>query len=93
MQTIQRSFQVNETVVSADLDNETVLLNVETGIYFGLDEIGTRIWSLLKDECSVEDIIRQLLDEYDIERALLEADMASFLNSLLAKGLITRGEG
>lgn len=93
MRTIQRAYQINEAVVAAELDNEMVLLNVETGVYFGLDELGTRVWSLLVDGIDGEEIMRQLLDEYDVERNRLDADVAEFLKSLHAKGLIAPGEG
>lgn len=93
MHMMQRSFRANEAVVAAELDNEMVLLNVESGIYFGLDELGTRVWSMLVDGQNDEGIIQQLLDEYDVERDRLATDVADFLESLHAKGLIDPGNG
>ncbi|HEU5317225.1 MAG TPA: PqqD family protein [Chloroflexota bacterium] len=76
------------SVVSADLDNTAVLLNVETGVYFGLDAIGTRIWALLGDGAPPERIVDALLDEYEVERSRLSDDVDAFIAALVAKGLL-----
>ena len=83
----QRGLVLNETVVSAELDDELVLLNVETGIYFGLDAIGSRIWRLLAQGAAEGDIFDRLLAEYDVEPAQLRSDLSGFLKVLTAKGL------
>ena len=78
---------INETVVCAELDDEMVLLNVETGVYFGLDAVGTRIWGLLTQGATEDEIVAQLLDEYDVPRDELSVDVSSFLDDLQSKGL------
>ncbi len=78
---------INESVVCAELDGEAVLLNVETGIYFGLDSIGARIWALLVDGAGQAEILDRLLAEYDVEPAELRSDLSEFLSRLAAKGL------
>jgi hypothetical protein len=83
-----RRVQVNESVVCAELDQEAVLLNVETGVYFGLDPIGTAIWKLLEAGSTEEDIIRQLTAEYEVELVQIQTDMAEFLDLLSSKGLV-----
>lgn len=88
MQTIQRSLRVNQAVVSAELDNETVLLNVETGIYFGLDEVGSQIWTLLLAGQEQQAIVAHLLDVYDAEPSVVQTDVAEFIESLTAKGIL-----
>jgi hypothetical protein len=55
----------NESVVYAELDDEAVLLNVETGLYFGLDPIGVQIWKLLTDGVSKDQIADRLLSVDD----------------------------
>lgn len=88
MRTVQRTFHLNESVVAAELDNEMVLLNVETGLYFGLDELGTRIWSLLSAEMNEEAIVDHILAEYDVDRLQVEVDVREFVDHLEAKGLV-----
>jgi hypothetical protein len=85
-----RHLSVNESVVSARLDGEAVLLNVETGIYFGLDEVGTRIWELLAQGADERKVLGQLLQEYDVEEAQLSADISGFIAHLAAAGLVRR---
>jgi hypothetical protein len=87
MQVASRTIQINRSVVSADLDNETILLNVETGLYFGLDELGSLIWSMLTGDASREAILDQLLATYDVEQVRLAADLDAFLTLLTRNGL------
>jgi hypothetical protein len=83
---------VNDSVVSAELDDEAVLLDVESGIYFGLVGIGTQIWQLLEQGVSEVEMTRLLLEEYEVEEPRLRADVANFLAGLERQGLI-RVEG
>ena len=56
---------VTDRVVVAELDNESVLLDVSSGLYYGLDEVGSRIWTLLNEALDVETIVSRLADEYE----------------------------
>ncbi|HEX5165638.1 MAG TPA: PqqD family protein [Thermomicrobiales bacterium] len=87
MQVASRAIHINPSIVSADLDNETVLLNVETGLYFGLDELGSLIWSMLAEGESRETISERLLAIYDVEPVRLLHDVDAFLDLLEANGL------
>ncbi|MGH2457754.1 MAG: PqqD family protein [Chloroflexota bacterium] len=89
----RRKLTINETVVCAELDDEMVLLNVETGIYFGLDAVGTQIWTLLTEGATEDEIVARLLDEYEVPAPELRGDVSSFLDDLQAKGLaLVEGE-
>ena len=88
-----RSLAVNESVVAAELDEEMVLLNVETGIYYGLDPVGTRIWSLLAAGAAEEEIIARLGNEYEAEGSQIRADVGEFLGALAARGLVRDADG
>jgi hypothetical protein len=87
MTLLQRSLSINESVVCAELDGEAVLLNVETGIYFGLDEVGTRIWNLLVAGAGIPEIVDRMLEEYEVDAEQLRADLMTFGEQLVAKGL------
>jgi hypothetical protein len=78
----------SDAVVGAELDGESVLLDVETGTYFGLDPVATDIWRLLRDAQSVDEICARLLDGYEVDPGELRADVVAFLALLEAKGLI-----
>jgi len=70
------------------LDNESVLLNIETERYFGLDETGTRMWQLVTAAPKIEVAYQQLLDEYDVEAALLRSNLTELLERLVENGLL-----
>jgi Coenzyme PQQ synthesis protein D (PqqD) len=70
------------------LDKESVLLNVETERYFGLDETGTRMWQLTTAAPKIEIAFQQLLDEYDVDPGLLRANLTDLLSQLVENGLL-----
>ena len=70
------------------LDKESVLLNIETERYFGLDETGTRMWQLVTVASSVDAAYAQLLDEYDVEAELLRSNLTELLTRLVENGLL-----
>jgi len=70
------------------LDRESVLLNLETERYFGLDETGTRMWQLAIDSPSIDAAYEKLLSEFDVEPELLRSDLLELLNRLVDNGLL-----
>lgn len=84
----RRQFVINESVVYADLEGEAVLLNIETGVYFGLNGIATNIWKLFEQGSSPEEVVQQLVEEYDADVACVQEDLARFLESLKSHGLV-----
>jgi hypothetical protein len=83
-------FRVPEEVLFQEVSGETVLLDLESESYFGLDEIGTRIWVLLNEGKSVSQMVDVLLEEYEVERATLEGDVDELLGELAEAGLIKK---
>ncbi len=81
--------QRRSAVVSSDLNDETVLLDLESGIYFGLNQVGASIWRLIETPRTVEQIQEELGKEYDIDRDSCSAAVQQFLAQLAAKNLIT----
>ena len=79
---------VPDGVLVQEIDSESVLLNINTENYYGLDEVGTRMWQILKDAPSISQAIDLLLDEYEVERTTLLTDIEIFLKHLVEKGLI-----
>lgn len=82
-----RRVTVSESVVDAVLGDEAVLLNVQSGIYFGLDAVGARIWELLKEGASEDEINDRLLGEYRVEPRRLREDVAGFMRTLASRDL------
>ena len=70
------------------LGDESVLLDLEAESYFGLDDVGTRMWAALTSTPSLEAALHQLLAEYDVEPERLRADLSGFVRKLADAGLI-----
>ncbi len=80
--------------VSGDLlAEETVILNMKDGVYFGLDPIGAHIWKLIQEPISVRDVKNILLEEYDVEAAQCIIEVLALLEDMAAKGLIEVSDG
>jgi hypothetical protein len=74
--------------VSSDLGDEVAILNLEAGTYYGLDAVGARIWSLIQEPRTVEEIRDVLVSEYEVEPDRCESDLIALLQSLEGEGLI-----
>jgi hypothetical protein len=83
-------FNISEEVLSQEVNGETVLLDLDGESYFSLNEVGTRIWQLLKAEQCVADTLETISEEYDVSREQLENDVGDLLGKLADAGLIAR---
>lgn len=78
----------SENQVSSVLGEEEVILNLENGMYYGLNPVGARVWQLIQEPRSVDDICNVLLDEFDVERQQLYQDVVALLQELKQEQLI-----
>ena len=85
---VSGSLQVAENVVFQEIEGETVLLDLKQEQYFGLDEVGSRIWALIEGGHSVGAIVRTLGEEYDAGPQQIEHDLLCLLTELEQAGLI-----
>jgi len=69
-------------IVASDIDGEVVMMSIENGAYYGIDSIGSRIWELIETPCKVSDLIKLLLEEFDVDRPTCERDVLKFLAEL-----------
>ena len=74
--------------VSSDIGGETILLSMQSAMYYGLDSVGSRIWELVRAPIRVSDICKVIAEEFDVDSERCEADTLEFLRELAAKGLI-----
>ena len=82
-------FAVSQEVVAREVGGEMVLLNLSSGLYFGLDNVGGRIWELLSTgPQSVADLCNIIEQEFDAPRDRIESDMLMLVNQLTEKELI-----
>ena len=83
------SFRISKNVMSRQVGNETVILDLETGIYFGLDAVGVAIWELLSKGNSLQRICDDLVAIYDVTPQQLAADVSKLARQLQEKRLIS----
>ena len=79
---------VPSNVLVRVLDQESVLLNLNTERYFGLDSVGTRMWQLVTYAPTIEAAYCQLIEEFDVDPETLRSNLSDLLNHLVENGLI-----
>jgi len=83
-----RRLKIPEHVLHQNLQGETILLDLDNGTYFGLDEVGTRFWELVGVHGRFDAALGSILEEYEVERAQLEEDLRSLVEELIERGLL-----
>jgi Coenzyme PQQ synthesis protein D (PqqD). len=79
---------VPEDVLISRLEDESVLLNLDNERYYGLDDVGTRMFSALTSSASVQSAWEKLTDEYDVDGEVLRQDLVALIDKLLEQGLV-----
>lgn len=80
--------KIPEQVVTRSIGDETVLLNLASGTYLGLDPVGSRFLELLAAESALAAVITRMLEEFEVSEAQLETDLLQLANEMLASGLL-----
>jgi len=78
----------SEDILFSEMSEGTVLMSIERGVYFGLDEVGARVWALLDPPSSVRAIRDQLLEEYEVELEVCSRELDDLLSRLRQQGLV-----
>ena len=78
----------SKDLLMSSVDDEAVLLGIESGMYYGLNPIGSKIWELLSSEILVSDLIGHLVEAYDAEEKVITSEVLEFLDQLLSRSLI-----
>ena len=72
-----------------ELQGEAVLLNLNSGMYFGLDPVGTRIWQLMQEQERLDEVARSIVAEFEVTEEQCVADLLSLVAKLEGEGLVT----
>jgi hypothetical protein len=78
----------NHEQLSANLDDEVVILHVNAGAYYGLDQVGVFVWNLIQEPRRVSDIRDAICEEYEVKLERCEHDLLTLLEELAAYQLI-----
>jgi hypothetical protein len=87
---LDTTFTRNPRLIAADMDGDTVMMSIESGEYFGLGGVGTRVWDLLAAPHTLAQLVQTICAEYEVDAATCEADVRRFLGDLLKNGLAVR---
>ncbi len=85
---IASAVRITDDVIFNDLQGEVVLLNLKTGIYFGLDPVGTRAWQLIQDHGSLGPVKDAMLREYEVSAEHLSEDLLDLVTRLVDNRLV-----
>jgi hypothetical protein len=85
---LDQHLEPSRDAVESRVGDETVILHLKNGTYYGLDALGTRIWALLKEGVAAREACARIVEEYDVTADVAEADARRFLEELRSKGLV-----
>ncbi len=88
MTSLQTTVTIPEGLLFRELEGEAVLLDLNSGEYFGLDEVATQMWLLLTRHGTVDASYRELLTRYEVAPEQLRSDLLTFVDELLSLRLL-----
>jgi hypothetical protein len=88
MLTLDDNLLIPASVSFTFVEEDAVLLNMQTNQYYLLDEVGARLWGLLRDGKPLKESYQTLLEEYEVDPAQLEQDVLELLEKLKEQGLV-----
>jgi len=80
----------NTRTISGRLHDELVMMDIEQGKYFSLNPVATRIWDLMENTATAEELCVQLTDEYDVDSLLCRAEVSALLEDMVRLGLVVK---
>ena len=89
MATLASRVRVNDDVLFQELQGEAVLLNLKSGVYFGLDPVGTRIWQLFAEHEVLSEVARAVVAEYDVAEDKCSEDLLKLVDDLAKQELVS----
>ena len=86
---LEMKLTIPEQVIFRQMGDEMVLLDLESGLYFGVDGVGQRIWETFVEGRNLEEAVAVVVAEYEVEAAQAQADVIAFVSNLVDRGLLT----
>jgi hypothetical protein len=80
--------QASTVQVSCEVDDEAIIMNLHDGIYYGLNPVGARVWNLLQEPRTIEQLQAILLEEYEVEPEICREQVLALLEDLANSGLV-----
>jgi hypothetical protein len=86
--TLESGFVIPVQVMSRLVGDETVLMDLSTGIYFGLDGVGKRIWETIAEGKNLSAVVEVIAAEYEVDEDRAQADVIEFVSDLVERSLL-----
>jgi hypothetical protein len=85
---LSSSIRISDDAVFREIDGEAVVLNLASGIYFGLNSVGTRAWQLIEQLGALDAVCSALVEEFDVDRQTAARDLTGLVSELSARRLV-----
>jgi hypothetical protein len=85
---LDQHVRISESAVFRELDGESVIVHLDSSMYFGLDPVGTRLWQLIDAHGSLRSVFDAALAEFEVEPAVLERDLLDLVSDLAGRQLV-----
>jgi len=85
---LQSTVQRNPDMIFTDFGSEMVMLSMEDSHYYGINEVGVRVWELMEARISVASIVDAICDEFDVGTEQCQGDVLGFISQLLQKNMV-----
>lgn len=79
----------NPDLISTDMDGDTVMMSIESGEYYGINGVGSRIWELLDKPTTLSEITTIICSEFEVPDLVCQADAKLFIQTLIESGLVS----
>jgi hypothetical protein len=80
-------------ILQSEIGGEVVALDIDKGYYYGLNQVGSRVWALMAEPASVSSICGALLEEFDVDPATCASEVLELLEEMRTKGMLEVREG
>jgi len=81
--------KISDDVLFQELQGEAVLFNLKSGVYFGLDTTGTRMWQLMSEHGALSDVVKAMMQEYDVTEERCAEDLVNLVEKLKEHDLVS----
>jgi len=83
-------YQRNEQVIDGELDDQQVMMHIDKGMYYGLNQVGKRIWDMLKEPKSFEEMTQILLQEFEVSEQQCKKEVQDFLDYAIKEDILRK---
>ncbi len=86
--TLETRYRIPPTVMLQVVDDETLLYDSATGLFFSLNDVGATIWEVMNDYETLQGVLSELMEIFEVDRDQLEGDVFAFVTMLAEQNLV-----